>query len=348
MIFAEYINTSNKKVFKVSARIIWFSSLFMCVLASIPKIRQLHITFTELMVDASVAFLYSLFVWYYNLYSLPKFTSQHITTSFFNRRLALSLILGIVLMILLVSGHQLLFPKYHFNEMMLMYQFRGILINLTIYMFINLLYQAHHAQQIGVELERSKADNLGAQYELLKQQVNPHFLFNSLNTLKSMIDINDPHSADFILKLSDFYRFSLENRKMDLIPLTEELEILNAYMFLLKARFEDGIHLSIALNDQHKQSYIPPFTLQLLIENCVKYNVVSLNKPLNIRLYSEDNTIIIENQLQLKKTPESSTRMGLENINQRYLHHLNNKIQVNTDNDIFKVKLPVIYEYRNY
>jgi two-component system LytT family sensor kinase len=348
MIFAEYVHTSNKKVFKVSARIIWFSSLFMCILASIPKIRQLHITFTELLVDGSIAFLYSLFVWYYNLYSLPKFTSQHITTGFFNRRLVLSLAFGIVLMIALVSGHQLLFSKYHFGEMMLMYQFRGILINLTIYMFIHLLYQAHRAQQIGVELERSKADNLGAQYELLKQQVNPHFLFNSLNTLKSMIDINDPHSADFIMKLSDFYRFSLENRKMDLIPLSEELDILNAYMFLLKARFEEGICLSTELSDQHKQSYIPPFTLQLLVENCVKHNVISLNKPLHIRLYSAGDSMVIENQLQLKKTPEASTRMGLENINQRYLHHLSKKIEVTVDDVLFKVKLPVIYEYRNY
>lgn len=348
MIFAEYIHTSNKKVFKVSARIIWFSSLFMCILASIPKIRQLHITFTELLVDGSVAFLYSLFVWYYNLYSLPKFSSQHITTGFFNRRLVLSLAFGIVLMIVLVSGHQLLFSKYRFGEMMLMYQFRGILINLTIYMFIHLLYQAHRAQQIGVELERSKADNLGAQYELLKQQVNPHFLFNSLNTLKSMIDINDPHSADFIMKLSDFYRFSLENRKMDLIPLAEELDILNAYMFLLKARFEEGICLSTTLSDEHKQSYIPPFTLQLLVENCVKHNVISLNKPLHIRLHSEGDNMVIENQLQLKKTPEASTRMGLENINQRYLHHLNKKIEVTADDVLFKVKLPVIYEYRNY
>jgi two-component system LytT family sensor kinase len=348
MIFAEYINTNNKKVFKVSARIIWFSSLFICVLASIPKIRQLHLTFIELFVDASVTFLFSLFVWYYNLFSLPKFSNQHITTGFFNRRLALSLVLGIVLMLLLVSGHQLLFSQYHFGQMMLMYQFRGTLINLTIYMFIHLLYQSHSTQQMSIELERTKADNLGAQYELLKQQVDPHFLFNSLSTLKSMIEINDPHSADFTLKLSDFYRFSLESRKMDLIPLTEELDILNAYMFLLKARFEDGICLSTELNDPHKRSYIPPFTLQLLIENCVKHNVVSLNKPLHIRLYSEGDTIVIENQLQLKKMPESSTRMGLENINQRYLHHLNKKIVVYTDDALFKVKLPVIYEYRNY
>jgi LytS/YehU family sensor histidine kinase len=158
-----------------------------------------------------------------------------------------------------------------------------------------------------------------------------------------MVEIQDQHASDFIVKLSDFYRFTLEKRKMDIIPLAEELTILDAYMFLLKARFENGIQLSIDINPQHYKSYIPPFTLQLLMENCVKHNVISLERPLQIRLYSTADNIVMENRLQLKHIPEISTRTGLENINQRYLHLLNKEIVIEKEDAFFSIKLPLIY-----
>ena len=225
MMLANRIYQRNSKIFTVSPAVIWSSSLFMGVLASVPKILLLNIRFIELAVDASIAFLFSLFIWYYNIYRLPTFTTGSITTHFFNRRLLWSLLVGAGLIVLLVLFHQSLFPHYNFRSMILMYEFRGVLINLTIYLFLYLLYQSYHVQSINTELERSKAATLNAQYELLKQQVNPHFLFNSLNTLKSMIEIQDQHSADFVVKLSDFYRFTLENRRMDI-----ELHILESYM----------------------------------------------------------------------------------------------------------------------
>jgi sensor histidine kinase YesM len=342
MIFKKQANTPSS-IFTVSSRVVWFSALFMGILASIPKILQLHITFIELAVDSSIAFLFTLFVWYYNLYQLPKYSGQEVTSRFFNRRLVISLLTGSGLMVLLVALHQLLFPHYQFRSMMLMYEFRGVLINLTIYMFLFLLYQSYMTRLVGVELERMKANHLEAQFELLKQQVNPHFLFNSLSTLKSMVEIGDSHAGDFILKLSDFYRFSLETRKQDIIPLNAEINILNAYVFLLKARFEEGILLEYNLDSETLASGIPPFTLQLLVENCIKHNVVSLEKPLLIRLYTADNSLIIENTLQLKKNPEVSTAMGLENINERYLLLAGKKIDIEKDDSTFKVKLPLIY-----
>jgi two-component system, LytTR family, sensor kinase len=228
---------------------------------------------------------------------------------------------------------------------MLMVEVRGILISLTFYMFLHLLYQNYQNQQVGIELERTKADNLGAQYELLKQQVNPHFLFNSLNslnTLKTMIETDDKQSVDFVLKLSEFYRFTLESRKLDLIHLSEEIDILSSYMFLVKARFEDGIHLTNTIDPAYQQSLIPPFTLQLLIENAIKHNIVSLERPLQIRLYSEKDTIIVENDLQPKIESEVSLKVGLNNISERYSHLLEKEIMIEADEKTFKVKLPVI------
>ena len=298
----------------------------MGVLASIPKIMQLNITVIELAVDASVAFLFSLYVWYYNIYKLPKYTKKQFNRRFFSLRLVYSFIIGIVLMLLLVSIHQLLFPRYNFSSMILMYQFRGVLINLTICMFLFFLYQNHNSQLIMVELEKVKSDHLGAQFELLKQQINPHFLFNSLSTLKSMIEIGDPHSNEFILKLSDFYRFTLEKRKQDVIPIQEELKILHSYIYLLRARFEDGLHL---VDDTARVAHtggIPPFTLQLLVENCIKHNVVTLDNPLTIKVYYAENVLVVENRISRKNKPE---------------------VSIEKNSEIFRVKLPLIHEYHN-
>jgi Putative regulator of cell autolysis len=237
-----------------------------------------------------------------------------------------SLVVGLIVMFILALIQQYLLSHLDFGPVVLMVEMRGILINLAFYLFIHLLYQGFQNQQVGIELERTRSDNLSAQYELLKQQVNPHFLFNSLNTLKYMVESGDAQTVPFILKLSDFYRFTLESRKQDLIKLSEELKILHAYMFLLKARFEEGIDLSVNISEALYNSLIPPFTLQLLVENAIKHNVVSLDRPLHIHLYSDGGAIVVENTLQPKKTPEASTGLGLENINQRYIHLLDKKI----------------------
>lgn len=338
----------NKKKFKISHKTIWLSSFFLGVLTSVPKIAEPHFNPYEAFVNSSITFLFALFVWYYNIITLPAYTSRDVAKGFSIVRLIKSLIVGITVMFILACMQQFLLKNLNFGPEMLMIEIRGILVNLTFYMFLHLLYQSYQNQQVGIELERTKADNLGAQYELLKQQVNPHFLFNSLNTLKYMVESGDVHTVDFILKLSDFYRFTLESRKLDLIKLSEELEILNAYVFLLKARFEDGIDLSINIDQEQYKTLIPPFTLQLLVENCIKHNIVSLDHPLKINLYSEKDCIVVENQLQLKRTPEASMGLGLENINQRYIHFLDKKIEIQASEILFTIKLPIIHENHHY
>lgn len=333
------------KRFQVSRRVIWGSSLALAILASIPKLFDAFSTVPDIIINSSITLLFSIFIWYYNIYSLPKFTSQRTHKSLFNWKLLLSVIMGILVMVILVIAHQELFQVSKMDAP-IMFELRGVLINLIVYMFLHLLFQNYQTQQIAVELERTQAVNLGAQYELLKQQVNPHFLFNSLNTLKSMVDIQDPQSSDFILKLSDFYRFTLESRKLDLITLREELQILDSYVYLLKARFEDGFVLINEIDQKQYDSAIPPFTLQLLIENCIKHNVVSLDKPLQIKLYTEADFLVIENPIQLKRGAVS-TGVGLDNINQRFSHLIHKEIEIDKTETIFKVKIPMIYDYRN-
>ncbi|KRD58861.1 histidine kinase [Flavobacterium sp. Root935] len=333
------------KNFHVSRKVIWGSSIALAVLASIPKLFDAGSTPGDIVINSSITLMFSIFIWYYNIYSLPKFSSQRTNKSLFNWKLLLSVILGILIMVILVIGHQELFQISKMDAP-IMFELRGVLINLIVYMFLHLLFQNYQTQKMGLELERTHAVNLGAQYELLKQQVNPHFLFNSLNTLKSMVEIQDPQSADFILKLSDFYRFTLESRKLDLIPLKEELQILDSYVFLLKARFEDGFVLINEVDQKQYESVVPPFTVQLLIENCIKHNVVSLEKPLRIRLYSENDFLVIENPIQLKRGV-LSTGVGLDNINNRLMHLIHKEIQIDKTETIFKVKIPMIYDYHN-
>ncbi|MBB4802690.1 LytS/YehU family sensor histidine kinase [Flavobacterium nitrogenifigens] len=334
------------KRFQVSLKVIWGSSIALAVMASIPKLFDADSTPGDLIINSSITLLFSLFIWYYNIYSLPKFSSNKTAKSLFNWKLLLSVVLGILLMVILVIAHQELFQVSKMDAP-IMFELRGVLINLIVYMFLHLLFQNYQTQQMGVELERTKAVNLGAQYELLKQQINPHFLFNSLNTLKSMVDMNDENSSDFILKLSDFYRFTLESRKLDLIPLREEIQILDSYVYLLKARFEDGFVLENEIDEKQYESVIPPFALQLLIENCIKHNVVSLNKPLKIRLYSEKDFLVIENPIQLKRGAIVSTGVGLDNINQRFMHLVHKEIEIDKNETTFKVKIPLIYDHRN-
>jgi len=214
-------------------------------------------------------------------------------------------------------------------------------------MFLHLLQQNYENQHVTMELERIKSDNLSAQYELLKQQVNPHFLFNSLNTLKAMVESGEQEAVDFIIKLSNFYRFTLESRKLDLIHVREEMDILNAYLFLQKARFGDGFTFTSTLSDQLLETLIPPFTLQLLVENCIKHNIVSLEKPLHIRIYEENDKIIVENQVQQKTGEQNSLGVGLKNIDLRYQHLLQQHIEIVANEKTFQIKLPLIHEHHH-
>ncbi|WP_231891127.1 sensor histidine kinase [Arachidicoccus ginsenosidimutans] len=332
----------------LSNAIIWISSLFIGILSSIPKILRLHIELPELCIDISIASTFTVFVWYFNLYLLPSvsvLSSKNI--SFL--RLLKSLVIGAFVMLLLVIVHQLLLTKYEFESMMLMYEFRGLIINLTVSLFLYLLYQNYLAKQMNIELEKVKSENLMAQFELLKQQINPHFLFNSLNTLKSMVETGDENSAKFIVMLSDFYRFALDKKKGDVILLKDELEILQAFEFLLKQRFEDAFRLEILIDEKYFGSCIPPFTLQLLLENCLKHNVVSLSNPLVIRVYSDEEKICVENNLQPKRSyEETSTNVGLENINQRYRLLSGKEIEILKNDKNFTVRLPVFYASADY
>lgn len=332
--------------FYVSNATIWISSIVLGLLSSVPQIAEHRFNVAEAAVNAALTATFSLLMWYFNLYMLSKQPESKGKQSISYSRLITSLLFGLVVMLGLAWVQQLILSHINFGPVMLMVEVRGILINLVCYMFLHLVQQNYENQHVSMELERTKNDNLSAQYELLKQQVNPHFLFNSLNTLKAMVENGDKEAVDFILKLSNFYRFTLESRKLDLIHVQDEMEILNAYLFLQKARFDKGFTFESTLSEQTLRTLIPPFTLQLLVENCLKHNIVSLQRPLHIKVYEEDGKIVIANQIQLK-TGSESTGVGLQNIDLRYHHLLKTHIDIIDDQKSFFVKLPLIHEHHH-
>lgn len=329
---------------KISQATIWLSSIFLGLISSVPQLASHNFNLAEASVNAAITSIFSLLMWYFNIYMLSRKESNPHKQSISYSKLLRSLLFGLVIMFGLAYIQQLILSHINFGPTMLMVEVRGILINLICYMFLSLLQQNYENQHVSMELEQIKTDNLEAQYELLKQQVNPHFLFNSLSTLKAMVETGDQDAGDFILKLSSFYRHTLESRKLDLIHVQDEMEILNAYLFLQKARFDGGFTFTSLLDEAALQTLIPPFTLQLLVENCLKHNIVSLNRPLHIKVYQENESIVVENQIQLKKT-EDSLGVGLNNVALRYSRLLDKRVEIVNDQQTFKIKLPLIYEH---
>jgi hypothetical protein len=162
-------------------------------------------------------------------------------------------------------------------------------------------------------------ENLRTRFEVLKQQVNPHFLFNALSTLRIMIREKDNRAEPFILKLSDLYRQLLGKNTAQTVSLNEELEFLKSYIYMLQARFEALLHIDIDVWPDSLDRKIPAFSLQLLIENCIKHNIISAARPLHIRLsQQQEDRILIVNNLQTRPSTEESSGIGLDNLRKRY------------------------------
>lgn len=181
------------------------------------------------------------------------------------------------------------------------------------------LYSVNEWNKLAVESEALKRENLQSQLESLKEQVKPHFLFNSLSTLIGLIDEDKVRAKKFVEELAFVYRYLLQSNEKELITLAEELTFIKAYYFLLKTRFEERLMLDIYVDKEAAQQMIPPLTLQILLENAVKHNTISQDNPLRIVISQKDNNhVIVSNNLQRKPQPIYSTQTGLANIAAKY------------------------------
>lgn len=191
--------------------------------------------------------------------------------------------------------------------------------------------------------EQLKNQQVKTQYEVLQNQMSPHFLFNSLNTLATIIPEDSNAAVSFTEKLSEVYRYILTNKDRELVQLSEELEFVKSYSFLLGMRYPDNLSFDFNIDPQYEKLTIPPLTLQMLVENAIKHNVVSKSKPLHIDVYIENGkSLVVRNNLQRKDSPEKSTKTGLENIKKRYSFLGGKQIDVITSTTNFMVAVPLI------
>jgi LytS/YehU family sensor histidine kinase len=191
--------------------------------------------------------------------------------------------------------------------------------------------------------ERLKRENLSIQLEGLKNQISPHFLFNSLNTLAAIIPEDPMQSVEFVHKLSHTYRYLLEQKDKNLVELSTELDFIQSYYFLQRIRFGDNLRLTIELPEAYYTRKLPPLSLQLLIENAIKHNVISDQKPLCLSIgIDESGRLLVQNNLQPRLMVEPSTGIGLPNIESRYKHLEVGGMEVKQTDTLFSVYLPLL------
>jgi sensor histidine kinase YesM len=191
--------------------------------------------------------------------------------------------------------------------------------------------------------EELKSQQIKTRFEVLQNQMSPHFLFNSLNTLTTLILEDQKIAYDFTEKLSDVYRYILQTKNKEIITLKEELEFVKDYLFLLQMRYPKNLHISFNINDQVLDWNLPPLTLQILVENCVKHNVVSNSHPLFIEIYTNsDNCLLVKNEIREKASLDESTKTGLDNIRKRYQLLIEKDIDIIRTERNFIVSVPLI------
>lgn len=218
----------------------------------------------------------------------------------------------------------------------------GLWITLSIVTVFHVIYFYNRYQKNKIKEQKVIAGAASAKFDALKNQLDPHFLFNSLNVLTSLIEENPKNAQKFTTSLSKVYRYVLEQKNKDLITVDEELNFARTYMSLLKMRFEDSIIFEIPEQATNPESKVVPLSLQLLLENAVKHNMVTSSKPLHIKIYEKGGMLIVENNLQPKQIVKKSSGVGLENIKQRYQLLSNKTVSINQSTSSFAVAIPML------
>jgi LytS/YehU family sensor histidine kinase len=216
-----------------------------------------------------------------------------------------------------------------------------IVITLIITLFMTGRMFFANWRKATVDAERLKKESVEAQYNNLKNQVNPHFLFNSLNALSNLVYQDQDKAVKFIKQLSEVYRYVLDSRNKEVVSLQEELKFIEAYAYLQQIRFGDKLKIEIDL--AQVKSLVAPLAIQMLVENAIKHNEISEEHPLLISIYKNDEQLVVENTLQRKSIMvDESSGLGLENIKKRYEFLSKSAVQVNETNGKFVVKIPMI------
>jgi ligand-binding sensor domain-containing protein len=216
-------------------------------------------------------------------------------------------------------------------------------IALLLYLlYKNRIRQQRRIFQLQTKAQALEKEKASVMYESLKQQLNPHFLFNSLTSLGSLIKTDPNMASHFLSGMSKIYRYILSNRDVELVPLKNEISFVENYIQLQKARFETGLEISLAADEESYHKKVVPVTLQNLIENAIKHNIIDEENPLNIRIYTEANWLVVQNNLQKKRYVETSNKQGLKHLKSLYRYLSNEPLQIIETEHDFIIKIPLL------
>jgi len=283
---------------------------------------------------------------YFFMYILKRFK-----LTFFKLSTLVILIVGIILVTSLDLFFLRVFQEVYMggenldtfiSEEKIRFYYIPIIISLLVSGSFLAVFYYRHIQEGKVKEQKIIAGTASAKFDALKNQLDPHFLFNSLNVLTSLIEENPDAATKFTTSLSKVYRYVLEQKNKDLISVEEELKFAKLYMSLIKMRFEDSIVFSIPEKLTNPEAKVVPLSLQLLLENAVKHNMVTPSKKLYISIYEENGNLIIKNNLQPKQVVKSGTGVGLKNIQQRYNLLTDRTVSIIKNEKEFYVSIPLL------
>ncbi len=280
-------------------------------------------------------FLIRVFPW--EKYPVRRIITEFIWTTF-NATL-------IVIIVGYISAY-LVYEIRHTEKVLLLYE--NIILSNAINLIVLLIYEGGYFfnkwKESLVQTEKLKRENTESQLAALRTQVNPHFLFNSLNALTSLIRTSPDKAIDFVNRFSKIYRYVLDVKDLVVVEIKNELDFLSAYYYLQKIRYGENLQIGVNVNALLVNRFIPPLSIQLLIENAIKHNEISTEFPLRIEVTNNDNYLIVRNNMNRKQIAENSTKMGLKNLSARYALLTNQKTEFYVQNNCYIAKIPVLNE----
>lgn len=321
-------------------------SVFTAILGSIPRLIRFE-TLDFDAVDGNIVytFCYSMLCWISHHYFIQaQFQARILKLGWLKN--ALSILLCILVSLIY---NQMIAPKFNIpivadyfetNQKFSMLLFRGALVSGFLFFVVYYLHVQTVTQQSIIENEKLKKENLQARLDSLRQQISPHFLFNSLSTMSSMT--NESKVKEFISQLANVYRYLLQVRQSDLVSVQEEITFVESFLYVQSERFENALKIKIDISEQARKSRLPPLALQMLVENVLKHNVASPVKPLFIEILSMNTFLVVRNNYQPKQSREPASGHGLPNISERYLLLANVSIEIEQGENYFSVKLPIL------
>jgi len=234
------------------------------------------------------------------------------------------------------------FPEATKNSFMIVAVIIGVMVSLIILPIeIGTQFFSNWKASL-IEIEHHKTEVVQAQLQNLKNQINPHFLFNNMSVLSSLVYKDQDKAVDFINQLSKVYRYLLDNKDRELVTLEDELTFIRSYTYLLQIRFDTNIKFDIAVENSALQKLVPPMAIQILVENAIKHNEISEELPLTVSIKNIDDVLVVTNNLQLRTNTEPSSKTGLKNIKDRYHYFTDKPIEVLESTQTFVVKIPLL------